>query len=285
MRLSQYIVAFGLSFLLSCKSSPRAIVPYYLRVEEPKLIIDSDTVAADIRDVWVYPAGRFLSAGEVPFEIPINDYYAREILLAGGVWESGITVRRAVYPFWQFDTLAISPVPESQITYKPIFRYVVDTLLQPLLEETFESPQLNLRSWGDYPDAVSIQRSLDEPWRGFWCGKLFFPEGSSAIWSVVSPRAYTFSKRDTWLEIRLRGNINLGVGIVVTDRRGEISRQIFLVLIPQESQWQSYYINMTPWIQKIPDFQQFRLYLFTQSDQKERFLYIDDIRWLTFRNL
>lgn len=284
---SRWSISLSVSFflLISCKSQ-QALPPAYLRIGPAQVIIENDTVSiSPALDAWVYPEGQYLTIVESGGRVPIVPADRYPILLAGGVRVNGISATRRPYPFWEFDTLQMPLQAETEISYSPTYRYFADTLLQYLLKEDFESPQLNLRitNAGD-PGAVQIRRTFSEPRRGFWAGAIEL--SPNADFRAESSIPFEFPQAEVWAEISLKGDRNLGVGITQEDRQTGrvIERSIYLILRPPDTGWGTYYVDMTPWLASGAGLYRYRLYLASAGDTAaSHVLYLDDIRILTLR--
>ncbi|MCX8112694.1 MAG: hypothetical protein N3E49_05815 [Bacteroidia bacterium] len=271
--------------LVSCRSQ-EALPPAYLRLSAAQVVIEADTLSiSPPLDAWIYPQGKFLSMVEAGGRVPIVPAETTPILLAGGVWVNGISATRRPYPFWEFDTLHGPLIPETERIYTPIYRYLADTLLQYLLKEDFESPQLSVRNpnLGE-PNAVPIRRTLAHSRRGFWAGEISLPPNSDFKLENVTP--FEFPQGEVWAEISVKGDRNLGVGLVRENKRtgSLVSREIFLLLRPPDTSWATYFVDLTPWVARESDLYRYRLYLTSAGDTTGYYtLYIDDIRIISLR--
>lgn len=271
--------------LLSCRSQ-EALPPAYLRIGAAQVIIENDTVPIFPElDAWVYPQGQYLTVVESGGLVPIVPADRQPILLAGGLRVNGVSATRRPHPFWQFDTLWGPLQVEAETRYTPVYRYFADTLLQYLLREDFESPQLSLRiTNGGDPGAVQIRRTFLDPRRGFWAGEVSLPP--NADFRAESTVPFEFPQAEVWAEISLKGDRNLGVGVTQEDRRtGQVvGRSIYLILRPPDVGWGTFYVDMTPWVSQGAGLYRYRLYLTSAGDTAaSHVLYLDDIRILTLR--
>lgn len=260
--------------------------PAYLRISEARVIIEGDTLLiSPPLDAWVYPKGRFLTITEVGGRVPIVPADQTPILLAGGVRVNGISAQRRPYPFWEFDTLRLQLFPEQEISYAPLYRYFPDTLLQYILREDFESPQLSFRllNLGE-PGAASLRRTIANSWRGFWSGEITF--SPAAIFQAESNISFEFPRTEVWLELSVKGTRNLGVGLTREDKRtgSFVSREVLLLLRPSDEGWSTFYIDLTPWVSQGAGLYRYRLYLTSIGDTASTHtLFLDDIRILSLR--
>lgn len=257
-----------------------------MEIRQGWLLIDQDTVPLDPTiDHWVYPNGRYLAMIEAGQRLPLTPANQNLILLAGGVRVNGQTLNRKPYPFWQFDTLSRAWAPEEHFVYTPFYRYFPDTLLQFPFQETFESPQLSLRliNVGD-AYAASLTRDFENPRRGFWCGKVTM--GPNQIFQAEATTPFEFPMTEVWLEISLRGDRNLAIGLTKEAKQnGNLAgRDLYLLLSPPSDRWQTFYVNLTPWLQPGSGLFRYRLYLSSMGDTTgQAYLYLDDLRILYFK--
>lgn len=263
-----------------------ALPPAYLRVGPALVVIENDTLPIEAPiDAWIYPEGKFLTVAEVGQRVPIVPHTTHPVLLAGGVRVNGITVSRKPYPFWQFDTLSGPFSAEEEQAYTPLYRYFPDTLLEYLLREDFESPQLGLRiANAGENGAVQIQRTFEAPRRGVWAGRIDLPANSDFRAESTTP--FTVPQQEVWAEISVRGTRNLGVGLTVEDRQTGrlVERSIYLLLRPPDTGWGTFYVDVTPWLAGKGTLFRYRLYLTSAGDTTgSHVLYLDDVRLLTLR--
>ncbi|MCX7607192.1 MAG: hypothetical protein N2170_08020 [Bacteroidia bacterium] len=277
-------IAFYL--LLNSCSSREALPPAYLRVGDARVLIEGDTLLLESPiDAWVYPEGKYLTLLEPGGRTPIVPSTTRPILLAGGVRVGGVSVSRRPYPFWQFDTIWGPLSPEVEYYHQPLYTYLPDTLLDYILRETFESPQLGFRlaNAGD-PNAASLRRTLETPRRGFWAGEVSLPAYSD--FQAESAISFEFPQQEIWAEISVRGERNLGVGLVTENRQtgALMGRDIYLILRPPEQRWATFHIDLTPWLAGKGTLFRYRLYLTSAGDTTgTATLYLDDIRLITLK--
>lgn len=273
--------------VFSCRSL-EALPPAYLTITSPRVVIESDTVVIfPPLDAWVYPQGRYLTVVEAGSRTPIVPASQSPILLAGGVRVNGMGSSRRPYPFWEFDTISQALGIEENLTYSPVYRYLADTLLEYLLREDFESPQLSFRSpnLGE-PSSVVLRRTTQTARRGFWAGEVQLPP--YADFRIESTTSFEFPQNEIWAEISLRGDRLLGVGLTREDKRtgALMGREIRLLLRPPDTGWATFFVNLTPWTAEGAGLYRYRLYLASAGDSTGTHrLYLDDIRILTFRRL
>ena len=274
-----------LLLLTACKKTT-APSPAFLSYERPFIIIAGDTLLADGDiDAWVYPAGRFLAVVEESQRLPLTVPVSQPILTAGGVRVNGITLTRKPYPFWQYDTLWHEFRAEEVYFYRPIYTYFPDTLINFFQKEDFESPQLSFRipNAGD-PYAATLRRTFQNPRRGFWCGEVSM--APNQIFQAESDPPFLFPNSEVWLEISVRGDRNLGIGLTRENKQtgAFITRDVYLIIRPPDESWKTFYVNLTPWMQEGSALYRFRLYLTSIADSTQSSkLYIDDVRLLSFR--
>ncbi|MCS7188211.1 MAG: hypothetical protein RMJ66_00250 [Bacteroidia bacterium] len=282
----QWLRAACFFLLVSCEHQ-RALPPAYLRIGSARVIIETDTLFIEAPvDAWVYPEGKYLTLVEPGGRIPIVPASIHPILLAGGVRASGISVMRRPYPFWQFDTIKVPLAAETEFYHTPLYTYLPDTLLKYLLKEDFESPQLGFRvvNAGE-PYAVNLRRTLQNPRRGFWSGEVLLEPNSD--FRLESLSAFELPREETWLEISLRGSRNLSIGLTIEERQTGrlVGRELYLLLRPSQEQWSTFYIPISPWMAAKGELFRYRLYLASMGDTiGTHFLYLDDIRVITFKH-
>jgi len=275
----------SLLLLSACKKTA-APPPTFLVYERPAIVIEGDTLLADGEiDAWVYPGGRFLAVVEEAQRLPLTVPAPNPILTAGGIRINGITLTRKPYPFWQYDTLKHDFAPEEVLIHRPIYTYLPDTLINFFQKEDFETPQLSFRfpNAGD-PLAASLRRTYHAPRRGFWCGEIAM--APNQIFQAETTPSFEFPNSEVWLEISVRGDRNLGIGLTRENKQtgALVSRDVYLLLRPPDEGWKTFYVDLTPWMREGSGLYRFRVYLTSMADSAQSStLYIDDVRILSFR--
>src|SRR5687768_8122345 len=108
--------------LSSCKDQA---IPAYLTI--PSISVNARSYegssSSNIADVWVYQNSNLQGEYEMPVEFPILAEGNTELLVFAGIKLNGISSTRAIYPFYDPDTINVTLIPTQADTVYPVVRY------------------------------------------------------------------------------------------------------------------------------------------------------------------
>ncbi len=275
----------GLLLLLGCQSAKITPdkYPFYLYLNKGGLIEGQDTFYDLIPVAWLFPYPDYYGTFSLPQQIPLPASLGERWLFIGaGVHENGQQLRPQRYPFFQFDSIYIRTEPEGYLSYTPFFRYYADTFLYKPYEEDFEGLGINFEHFSPRADSVTMTFTNDA-YRGNQALVIYF-DSLNHVLEVVSSKAFTLQRKGspTWLEIAIKGDILLSVGIVWQEGT-TVQVYNYVTLVPDRYRWKRIFINLSPLIAQTPVNANYRLYFYTDSFKRRDTLYVDALRVLQFR--
>lgn len=228
-KLSPYILL--LLFLASCEEET---IPSYLNIPSMSVAARSfeGSSSSNISDVWVYQNFNLQGAYEMPAEFPIIAEGSIRLVVYGGITLNGISTTRAVYPFYDPDTIDVTLVPEQVVTVTPVVRYSSNAEFDFI--ESFENAN-------NFDQVERITGS--DVFEGAFSGKLIM-DTTDVIAISNAEYAIPFNSSAVFLEMDYKNSHVLGVGIVGIYGGGVIDSPK-LNLTPK-NEWSKVYINFTP---------------------------------------
>ncbi|MFN0201222.1 MAG: hypothetical protein ACKVTZ_06865, partial [Bacteroidia bacterium] len=150
MKKSIFLLSiFFLCFLSSCEIiNPKEDLPFYLKIEQPKVSIDP-TYTSDlgVRYVFLTRGNEEMGFFEVPCVVPIYPNTSiKSFLFQGGFNQviSGLSAQNgaATYPFWKGNVVNIDVPALDTFVYRPTFSYYSDTIIERRFYENFEDASM-----------------------------------------------------------------------------------------------------------------------------------------------
>lgn len=260
-------------------------LPAYLQLNEGTLIDGSDTFPNHIPVVWIYPYPEYYGTFGIPAKIPIPKQGAQLLLFAPGVHENGSQLQPAIYPFIDWDTLHTTLEPGKTISYTPTFRYRPDTLLLVPFHEDFENVAIAFEYFGTRHDSINFQRIDSAHYSGTYTGALQF-DSTHKICELASTSTISFTNlyNPVWLEIAVKGNVFLHIGLVFESTgTTPVTAYPYITASPRREKWTKLYINLTPILNFYPN-RPVKVYFYADGGGRTETLLVDHIRLITFRD-
>lgn len=286
MNKSLFILAL-IGLVYGCNwINPPEELPSFISVQEPKVCLDSlcqDKRTHGLKAVWVYSEGIPVPLGifGTNSRFPLPDESKREIYLRAGVYENGISNFVKEYPFLQIIRHQTSGIKGKTDTLTADFRYFQDSTLTFPIAETFEGQDLQLEPFIQATDSAQIERSMDNPYLGAYCGKIKLDASRKSL-QLQSTREFNLpgNGSEVWLEIAFRGDVNLQAGLI-SNINGNV-KVLNQNTILKSSEWTVLYLNFTT-LASTYSSGSFRLWLNVDGEGKGGSVFVDQIRLVHFR--
>ncbi len=279
------LITLGVLFF-GCKKTEiaREERPAYLNLSKGDLIVGTDTLKEHVYMAWIYPYPDYYGTFSLPNRIPIPQQGEKNIFFQGGVPMNGGVLTPVKYPFWQFDSLHVTLEPDKEIHYTPVFRYYPDTNFVFPYYENFEGTGVLLEPYGTRTDSIPVVPVNYDKFLGSRAGKVDF-DTTKRYFEVQSSNTFSLPRtEEVWMEIALKGNQLLQAGLIEEKTDGTQIVYNFITLVPKPDKWTRVYVNLSPVVASTPATSKFRVYLFTDSYNRETAtLLIDDIKILHFK--
>ena len=234
-----------------------------------------DTTSQGLKDIWVYQYPSIQGVYELPTNFPVLNSTASMYIFQGGVFENGLSGVRRPYPFWESDTAYLSFSPEKTTTYTPKFHYYPDTTLIFPISEDFEGLGVNFQQNGETSDTVKLDVINTDAFRGQKCASMSFDSTHLQFFQISTQPLNLPTDREVWLEITLKGDVYLEVGLEYHSTTTERVMPFAAYAYPER--WNTVFFNISPLTLKYLNSNKY-LILRATGDKKERFLRLDNIR-------
>jgi hypothetical protein len=232
----------------SCNKLPDGGVPIYLKIDTSYLVT-TPTQGPNtqvISDVWVQTTSAptaNLGAYQMPCTFPILQDSNISFLINAGVFESGQSEIRDIYPFFTADTFTLyHSVPGKTYTHTPVFKYLPSVTF-PFGCETFENNN-------DY-DSIKICSDPKIVKYGYKCGQITVTPSDSSVFATqiyVNPPYALPSGDEIWLEVDYQAQVPFWIGIngyfVTSGSVSSVDYEQVLFTLPQ-TQWTHVYVKLS----------------------------------------
>ncbi len=235
-----FLFAVAVSFSPSCNKMPNGGVPFYMRMDSATTTSAS---AGDngIKDVWVEANSTNLGAYEMPCNYPVLEQNTVRFVVNAGIYESGQSGVRVIYPFYQPDTFSITATPTNQYVHHPVFKYKTGVSFPFTLQDF---------SFGSEFDATKMSRVRDTLNNNNWYGVISTLTDSSQEAAQSTTYALPFD-RDVWLEFDYKSEVPFFVGFYGNYLSGaSVVRYPVLFLTPRDT-WIKIYLKLTDQINSV----------------------------------
>lgn len=264
--MKNFCPSLFLFFILfsSCEDEP---IPAYLNV--PSISVNPRTnegsSSSNISDVWVYQDFNLHGAYELPVEFPILAEGNTRLLVYAGIKLNGISTTRAIYPFYDADTIDLTFVPATVDTFYPSVRYSNSAEFD--FVEGFENAN----------NFSNMQRiSGGDVFEGNFSGKLI-ADSVEVIASTNSTYDIPFNSSAVFLEMDYKNNHLFEVGIIAIV--GAENYSFYKLTIPPKDTWNKLYINFTPEVNGLQA-DSYRVYfrIVPSKDANDIHLFFDNVK-------
>ncbi len=248
----------------SCEDEP---IPAYLNI--PSMSVTAKTAegssSSNISDVWVYQNFNLQGAYELPVEFPILAEGSTRLLVYAGIKLNGISTTRAIYPFYDADTIDVTFVPATVDTFSPSVSYSNNAVFDFI--EGFENAN----------NFSNMQRITGgDVFEGNFSGKLI-ADSLEVIASTNSTYDIPFNSTAVFLEMDYKNNHLFEVGIIA--HVGAETYSFYKLTIPPKDAWNKLYINFTPEVNGIQaDDYQIYFRIVPTMDANDIHLFFDNVK-------
>ncbi|MCX6198687.1 MAG: hypothetical protein NTY88_05635 [Bacteroidetes bacterium] len=230
------LFAAAICFSPSCNKMPNGGVPFYMRMDSAKVTFPS-VGDNGIKDVWVEANSTNLGAYEMPCNFPVLATSTVRFVVSAGVYESGQSSVRVIYPFYQPDTFTITATNANQYAHHPSFSYKTGATF-PFPNETFSLAS----GFG-----AKMQR-IDT--LGISFGRITAQTDSNVEAAQINTYALPFD-RDVWLEFDYKSEVPFYTGFYGSYLSGaSVVRFPVLFLTPRDN-WTKIYLKLADQINAV----------------------------------
>lgn len=292
MRLITAIAAFaGLfcsSFFAGCALlNPEEELPVYVTLRAPGVRLRDDdpfVSSLGVRDAWVDQGAGSIGIYKFPVTFPVYPSNGQEIVLSGGILNSGVGISRSKYPFWKSQIHSIANLkPLDTLVITPEFEYLSqDSVLAITFEDDFESSiggsDGKLEAIEDDPEVAPLERTSQGRYQGAFSGKVTLTSTATKF-EIESTAAFYVPRtatNDTYVEVTYKGDLPFMVGLKAST--GELTDNILFY----NDEWTTVYIHIGDFVRQAQVSDKVVLFM-RGSGVAGQTVWLDNIRVVQFR--
>lgn len=234
--ITLFLFAAVVSLSPSCNKMPNGGVPFYMRMDSAAT---SSPSAGEngIKDVWVEANSTNLGAYEMPCNYPVLASGNVRFVVSAGIYESGQSNTRVIYPFYQPDTFSINALNATQYNHHPVFTYKTGAKF-PFVTETFSVAS----GFG-----TNMQR-IDT--LGISFGRITAIADSNVEAAQLNTYALPFD-RDVWLEFDYKCEVPFYTGFYGSFVSGASVVRFPVLFLTPRSTWTKMYLKLADQINAV----------------------------------
>lgn len=290
------LLVLALLSLTGCELlDPPEPAPAYIRLSNPRVELDSVNQFYSnigIRNVWLYHGGIFQGLYTVfpdsDVVIPVIDLERSDFILEGGIYETGQSAYNLPYAFWKRENLDLPLTALDTFTIDLRFEYVEERLYDFRVNEAFEGNSVDFVPFSlslNEPGGTFMNLRSDAPFQGTGYAQVDFGPGDRYFQAInSSPFSLTRGKQ-VFGEVTYRNSIPLTVGLLYQNAGGLSSRDV--ITLSATNTWNTVYVHFVDLVREIVNTggedTAFWLYLKADSEDKEGYIALDDVRLITER--
>ena len=299
-RLPQLLVLLlGSALLSTCDVvNPEEDLPAFIQVDDPVLIQpNGDTTRSGVPDVWVIQGEELAGVFEPPLVFPTTNLDDSVFFFIPGVWENTNTNEHRRYNFLEVDSAVWQLTARDTFHISPVYRYRnIDTTILFPFREDYEDIGIQIEAIPNQRNQLNFQRSEFNPHSGNSSGVVNFTANDTLLRLRTDDPVDLPRQGEVWAEVAHRGDIKFSFGLMyeVAGVGGPQDRVAIFIpdndidgIIPEPpvepDTWRTHYFFLTPIINTAPPNTPIWLFIRSDSDGKERQLFLDDIRVVNFK--
>lgn len=286
---NRLLLAFSAMLLFANCQKREAEIPAYLHIMPFKL---SATAAQggnsqEITNGQVFVGSQFIGDYEFPITIPVTLIGNHQVSIFPSVKENGISNGRKVFKLYKEYAIPLVLVAGQIDTLSPEIKYKDNVNF--VWVEDFDDNAISLEKGlsNNLLDSL-ITVSFNTPNgfkdfnRGFSAGVIFPTNSVGFTWEVFSVQSFKLPNKgkDVYMEMDLRSDINVTVGIVFIEG-SQLAKVGVVTYFPTGGRYNKCYINLKPELSPLQDNIDIKIFIgganFTTNDQTPS-VFIDNIK-------
>lgn len=261
--------------------NPSEVVPTYVHIDSFSFAGNPNygTSSHKITNVHVYfnnaPVGIF----DLPVTFPVLATSAGTLLVLPGIDFAGLSGYEITYPFYDGDTMNLTPAPGVTLNFAPETRYSSSAKL-PLFLENFDEPTTSFKKLSG--DTTLGRVTGSEAFEGGGSGFINLSAGKDSVTIIQNQPIAIPINQESYLEINYKSNIPLQIGMNAVLSTGD-SYSEYLIGLKDRSEWGKIYIGLRDFVSGHQG-TEYRVLLRAQkfggvTDAK---VYIDNVKVISF---
>ncbi|MEZ4826595.1 MAG: hypothetical protein R3C61_09930 [Bacteroidia bacterium] len=269
-------------------------LPVFLSLPKAEIRLNSSgTIRSQlgIKDLWVdYGPGQ-VGVFRLPSVIPlIPQEGVDSVVVRGGIFESGLSLARSIYPFWRPIIVPLNTAPADTQIISPVFSYYPDTVIAFPFVEDFETAALAFEDISFSSVSTSLTVTTEQAFMGTKAGKITFSPDRYELDIIASDfiRLPQSGSNDIYMEITYKNDISFTVGLFysVGIDIGEIPAEVYF---NSKGEWNTVFVHLNDGVRAVQDGAYFKPYIRANSKNASTgvaasgVIYLDNIRIVHFR--
>ena len=279
-RLLTFLIAGVTVFFSGCDSEEP--IPAYVHINDIDFEVrpGEGSSSHKITDAWFYTGGQgggLQGAYELPASFPVLETGEKQILVRGGIFISGLSSYRAVYPFYNFYIDTVQFEPNGDIFLEPKVQYFDG--LNFVWMDDFEDPGVTVEETSS-SDTVLYRVTGSDAFEGNGA-MAFYLDTNRFFFECQSSETYQLPRgqeRYTFLEMNYRCNNRFVVGLIA-ETPSEFVQLESVYVLPSED-WNKIYINLTNQVNEFQNALNYRVFIGASLEPgvENAEVYIDNIK-------
>lgn len=231
--------------------NPAEELPIYITLQSPGTQVrdgESFVSRIGVRDAWLDQGDGSIGIFKFPVTVPVYPSEGNEVIVSGGILNSGLGLSRNKYPFWIPQAIDISNVKAlDTLIIEPVFKYVdQDSLLYFPVNEDFESSAISLEALTELDGVAPLIRTASDKYQGKYAGEVELTSLNTKLElesknSFFVPRT---ANNDSYVEITYKGDLPFSVGLKTS--AGELTDNILFY----SEEWTTVYVHIGQFVRQ-----------------------------------
>jgi hypothetical protein len=270
-------------------------MPVFLDIDQARVALNksgSITTTLGVKDLWVDYGVSRLGVFRQPSIVPVIPGESTDsIALAPGVFKSGLSSSRTIYPFLRPLVVPLDAEPLDTLKIRPVFSYYADTVIHFPFDESFEGASMTLEDFNsNLPSTTTLRTTRSDVFMGTGAGRADFNASQynlEMIGSSFMPLPQS-GINDIYMEITYKNTVSFTVGLLYATASdiGEIPAGVFF---RSEDEWNTAYVHVNAGVRGILGTALFKPFIRASSfdastnTAREGFILIDNFRIIHFQ--
>lgn len=227
-------------------------LPSWIEVDEFEMRdnpnIAEGSLTEDIKDVWLTIDGERIGTFELPARIPVLDEGPHEVVVAPGIFVSGITALRDRYLFYKADTFDMDLQAGQTYKLEPKSGYLNSSLQEIFVIEDFEDGDDRMALTG--PSNATFER-VSNPTiveYGDGCGVMYLDENVTNAVVRTNGTLGLPNSEAVFFELDIASDYYIQYGVYVNSVSADQAIDVYLMK-PTGSEWKKQYVGLGSTIQ------------------------------------
>jgi len=279
IQLLSVLVLTGFLFMGCDSEEP---IPAYVHIDDIEFEVrpGEGSSSNKITDAWFYTGGAnggLQGAYELPASFPVLETGEKQILVRGGIFISGLSSYRAVYPFYNFYIDTVQFEPNGDIFLEPKVQYFEGLTFAWM--DDFEDPGVTLEETQS-SDTILYRVTGSDAFEGNGA-MAFYLDTNRFFFECQSSESYQLPRgqeRYSFLELDYRCNNRFVVGLIA-ETPSEFVQIESVYVLPSED-WNKIYINLSNQVNEFQNALNYRVFIgaILEPGVENAEVYIDNIK-------